>query len=110
MNAVTLIGRLDTDPAARLVDGQTVVRIRLAIDDHTAGQSTVVDVDVFGRQGTAVDKYLRAGRLVGITGRLTSSLWRDGLNNRRQHVFVTAHAVEFLDKPTTNGDNRAKTG
>jgi single-strand DNA-binding protein len=103
MNTVTLIGRLDADPIARLVDKQAVVRIRLAVDDHTTGHPTLVDIDVWGRQGAAVEKYLRHGRLVAVVGRLTSSVWRDGVNNRRHHVYVTAHSVDFLDKPNTNG-------
>lgn len=103
MNAVTLIGRLDTDPIPRRVGKQTVVRIRLAVDDRFNGQPAVVDVDVWGRQGAAVDKYLTHGRLVAVVGRLTSSVWRDGVNNRRQHVFGTAHSVDFLDKPIASG-------
>jgi single-strand DNA-binding protein len=106
MNTVTLIGRLDTDPVPRLVGKQPVVRIRLAIDDRTAGQPTLVDVDVWARQGAAAEKYLSQGRLVAVVGRLTSSVWRDGINNRRQHVYVTAHSIDFLDKPTTNGQPR----
>ena len=57
----------------------------------------------YRRQGAAVEKYLTHGRLVAVVGRLTSSVWRDGVNNRRHHVFVTAHSVDFLDKPTSNG-------
>lgn len=103
MNTVTLVGHLDTDPVPRLVDKQPVVRIRLAVDDRVAGQPTLVDIDVRGRQGAAVEKYLTHGRLVAVVGRLTSSVWRDGVNNRRQHVFVTAQSVDFLDKPNSNG-------
>jgi single-strand DNA-binding protein len=99
MNTVTLVGRLDGNPTSRLVANQPVVRIRLAVEDPVERRPTLVDVDVWGRQGAAVAKYLTRGRLVGVVGRLRSSLWRDGINNRRQHVFVAAHSVDFLDKP-----------
>jgi single-stranded DNA-binding protein len=103
VNAVTLIGRLDTDPIPRRVGKQTVVRLRLAVDDRFSGQPALVDVDVWGRQGAAVEKFLTHGRLVAVVGRLTSSVWRDGVNKRRQHVFGDAHSVDFLDKPLSNG-------
>lgn len=100
MNTVTLVGRLETDPVSRMVGNQPVVRMRIAIEERSARIPTVVDVDVWGRQASAVAHYLARGRLVAVVGRLASSLWRDGLSNRRQHVFVIAHAVDFLDKPS----------
>jgi single-strand DNA-binding protein len=100
MNSVTLVGRLDADPTSRLVGNQPVVRIRVAIDNPVEAHPTLVDVDVWGKQGAAVARYLRRGRLVGVVGRLRSSVWRDGVNNRRQHVFVAAVSVDFLDKPS----------
>ena len=103
MNTVTLVGRLDADPVSRLVGEQAVVRIRLTVESRAERSPTLVDVDVWGNQGAAVARYLTRGRLVGIVGRLASSLWRDGTSNRRQHVFVIAQTVDFLDKPTRNG-------
>jgi single-strand DNA-binding protein len=104
MNTVTLVGHLDADPVSRLVGKQPVVRIRLALVSRGERTPTVVDVDVWGNQGAAVARYLVRGRLVGVVGRLASSMWRDGVSNRRQHVFVVAHTVDFLDKPTRNGN------
>lgn len=103
MNTVTLVGRLATNPLARLVGNQPVVRIRLAVEARGERNPTIVDVDVWGNQGAAVERYLSRGRLVAVVGRLTSSVWRDGVSNRRQHVYVTAQSVDFLDKPRPNG-------
>lgn len=103
MNTVTLVGRLDADPVPRLVGKQPVVRVRLAIESRGERNPTVVDVDVWGNQGAAVERYLCRGRLVAVVGRLTSSVWRDGVSNRRHHVYVTAQSVDFLDKPRPNG-------
>lgn len=103
MNTVTLVGRLATNPLARLVGKQPVVRFRLAIEVRGEHDPTVVDVDVWGNQGAAVERYLTRGRLVAVAGRLTSSVWRDGVSNRRHHVYVTAQSVDFLDKPRPNG-------
>ena len=107
MNTVTLVGRLDADPVSRLVGKQPVVRIRLAVESRAERSSTLVDVDVWGNQGAAVARYLTQGRLVGIVGRLASSLWRDGMSNRRQHVFVIAQTVDFLDKPARTANATA---
>jgi single-strand DNA-binding protein len=102
MNTVTLVGRLVSDPASRMVGKEAVVRIRLAVETRADRNATVVDVDVWGNQGAAVARYLTRGRLVAVVGRLASSLWRDGVSNRRQHVFVIAQTVDFLDKPARN--------
>jgi len=107
MNTVTLVGHLDTDPVSRVVGKQSVVRIRLLLENRAERAPVTVDVDVWGNQGAAVARYLSRGRLVGVVGRLASSLWRDGVSNRRQHVFVIAQTVDFLDKPPgvhSNGD------
>ena len=107
MNTVTLVGHLDTDPVSRIVGKQSVVRIRLLLESRAERAPVTVDVDVWGNQGAAVARYLSRGRLVGVVGRLASSMWRDGVSNRRQHVFVIAQAVDFLDKPPgvhSNGD------
>jgi single-strand DNA-binding protein len=106
VNTVTLVGHLDTDPASRIVGKQSVVRIRLVLDDRAERASVTVDVDVWGNQGAAVERYLSRGRLVGVVGRLASSMWRDGISNRRQHVFVIAQTVDFLDKPARAQNNR----
>ncbi len=106
MNCVALIGRLDGDPLRRTVAGETVVRMRVRLDDPVGGHPTVVDVDVRGRQGAAVASYLTDGRRVGIVGRLASSVWRDGTRNRREHVFVAAASVEFLDRPPNRSTMR----
>jgi single-stranded DNA-binding protein len=105
MNTVTLVGRLDSDPVSRIVGKQAVVRIRLSLESHTERAPVAVDVDVCGNQGAAVARYLSHGRLVGVVGRLGSSRWRDGVSNRRQHVFVIAQSVDFFDKPTSASGN-----
>jgi single-strand DNA-binding protein len=103
MNTVTLVGRLESDPVSRMVGKQPVVRVRLAVETRADRDATLVDVDVWGNQGAAVARYLTRGRLVAVAGRLASSLWRDGVSNRRRHVYVIAQTVDFLDKPRGNG-------
>jgi single-strand DNA-binding protein len=105
VNTVMLVGRLDTDPVSRFVGKQSVVRIRLALENRAERTPVTVDVDVWGNQGAAVARYLSRGRLVGVVGRLGSSTWRDGVSNRRQHVFVIAQSVDFLDKPPSTTSN-----
>jgi single-stranded DNA-binding protein len=99
MNTVTLVGWLDTDPVSRIVGKQSVVRIRRSLENRTEWTPVTVDVDVWGTQGAAVAKCVSRGRPVGVVGRLGSSTWRDGVSNCRQHVFVFAQSVDFLDKP-----------
>lgn len=94
MNNVTLTGRLTRDPELKQLAGQTVCRMRLAIDN---GQydADYVDVATFGKGGAAAAKHLSKGDLIAVSGRLAYSEWKaeDG-SSRSKHEVIGR--VEFL--------------
>ena len=101
MNSVALIGRLTKDPDVRWTQDQmAIASFSIAIDrpprKDGSKETDYPRITVFGRQAENCEKYLKKGRMVGITGRIqTGSYEKDG-----QKVFTTdivADRVEFLE-------------
>lgn len=101
MNSVALIGRLTRDPDVRWTQDQmAIATFMVAIDrppkkDGTKG-TDFPRITVFGRQAENCEKYLKKGRLVGITGHIqTGSYQKDG--QTFYTTDVVADRVEFLE-------------
>ena len=101
MNSVALIGRLTRDPEIRWTQDQmAIASFSIAIDRPPRKDGTK-DTDfpritVFGRQAENCEKYLKKGRLVGITGRIqTGSYEKDSV--KVYTTDVVADRVEFLE-------------
>jgi single-stranded DNA-binding protein len=65
MNRLTLVGRLTRDPELRaLPSGQSVCKMRLAVDGRREDDTVFIDVATFGAQAEACARYLTQGRQV----------------------------------------------
>lgn len=101
MNSVALIGRLTRDPEVRWTQDQmAIATFSIAIDRPPRKDGTKETdfprITVFGRQAENCEKYLKKGRLVGISGRIqTGSYEKDGV--RVYTTDVVADRVEFLE-------------
>lgn len=109
MNNTVLIGRLTKDPEMRVLQsGTQVTRFTVAVDRNMSrekkeqakaqGRPTAdfVPVTVWGAQAEACAKYLSKGRMVAVSGRITT----DSYETDGQRVYtteVTAERVQFLD-------------
>lgn len=114
MNSVNLIGRLTRDPEIRYTTDQlAVARFSVAIDRPTKSKSGEQETDFpnivcFGRTAENVERFIKKGRQVGISGRLqTGSYEKDGIKVYTTEVI--ANNVEFLgaadskEKPQEQG-------
>lgn len=113
MNQVLLIGRLTKDPDVRYTQSQTAVaRFSVAINrgKDKDGKDLGADypnVVCFGKTAELVEKYLGKGRLVGITGKITTGSYeKDG--KKYYTTDITASHIEFLDKAVENSDKNNK--
>lgn len=100
MNKVILIGRLTKDPEVRYTQGENsmcIANYTLAVDRQggkkTEGQQTAdfIRCQVFGKAGEFVEKYLRKGTKVAITGRIQTGSYQ---NKEGQTVYTTDVVVE----------------
>ena len=95
LNRVSLIGRIATDPVLRYTpNGVAVTNFRLANN----GTYEVQFHRIAAWRGLAeiATKYLSKGRLVYVSGRLSSRTWtgRDGV--QRWELEIIAEDIQFL--------------
>lgn len=100
MNKVVLMGRLTRDPDIRYTQGENpmcIARYTLAVDRRFARDNNnqqnadFISCIAFGKSGEFVEKYLKRGMKVAVTGRIQTGSYtnRDG-----QKVYTTDVVVE----------------
>ena len=105
MNQVILIGRLTRDPEHKSIGDKDLSTFTLAVDDPYGGEALFIDINVWGKQATNVQKYVTKGQQVAIGGRLKiDSYEKDG--QKRKATKVVANSVQFLGKK--QGDNASQ--
>lgn len=102
MNMVVLVGRLVADPAvsAFAKDGvdRKVARYRLAVDRGGKAQDAdFIPCVVFGKGAEFVEKYLKKGSKVIVSGRIQSSSYTDKEGNKVYSVEVNVDKHEFAE-------------
>ena len=103
MNSVTLIGRLTKDPEVRYgAESQNAYcRMTIAIDrgKDRNGEDMGADfpsVVCFGKTAENCERFLKKGRLVGVSGRIrTGKYEKDGRTVYTTDIY--ADRVEFLE-------------
>lgn len=99
MNKVILIGRLTRDPEIRTAqDGLTIARYSLAIDRQTKEkQEDFFRCVTFGKNAEFVERYLKKGTKVAVTGRLQSGSYTDRDGRKVYTVEVVTENHEFVE-------------
>lgn len=104
MNKVILMGRLTRDPAIRYTEGQNqtcVARFTLAVDRRRK-QEGQQEADfpscvAFGRTAEFVEKYMRQGTKIVLTGRIQTGSYTNRDGNKVYTTDVIAEDVEFAE-------------
>ena len=98
MNHVILMGRLTRDPDVRYTNGDKpmcISRYTLAVDRRFKrdGQDTAdfIPCAAFGKVGEFVEKYLKKGTKIAVTGRIQTGSYT---NKDGQKVYTTEVVVE----------------
>lgn len=112
MNKVILMGRLCADPEVRYAQNQNqiaIARYRLAVDrrfkregDQTADFILCI---AFGKTAEFVERYLRQGTKIIITGRIQTGSYT---NKDGQKVYTTDVVVEeqeFAESKSASGNS-----
>jgi len=103
MNSVELTGRLTKDPDVRYTgSGMAIGRFTLAVDRQRSakeGEQTAdfIGITCFGKTAELIEKYVKKGRLVGVSGRIQTGYYER--ENRRVYTTdIVANRVEFLSR------------
>ena len=102
---VALLGHLTRDPELRYTpQGAAVCNLSVAVnhkftkkDGEKAESVAFVDVSAWNRQAETCAEFLKKGRLVLVSGRLSQDHWEDkGTGQKRSKLSVVAGSVQFL--------------
>ena len=102
MNNVNLIGRLTADPELRTTgSGISTTRFSIAIDGvpTPSGErhTDFINIVAWRNQADNVCKFCHKGSLVGVTGRIQTSSYKDKNGNKIFKTDVLANTIIFLD-------------
>lgn len=97
MNKTILMGRLTRD--AELFGQKTkVARFTLAVDrNYGEDETDFFNCVSFGKQAEFVEKYLKKGTKVLITGRLQNNSYEDKQGNKVTSTQIITEDVEFCE-------------
>ena len=110
MNKVIMMGRLTRDPEVRYSqsrngDQMAIARFSIAVDrkfsrNSQDGNDTSADFfncTAFGRLGEFVEKYLKQGTKVALTGRVQNDNYTNKNGEKVYSVQIIAEEIEFAE-------------
>ena len=118
MNKVILIGRLTRDPEVRYSQTDStmaIARFSLAVDRRYKKQGDEVTADffnctAFGKQGEFVEKYLKQGTKVVVTGRIQNDNYTNKDGQKVYSVQIIVEEMEFAESKNASAGQGEQTG
>lgn len=111
LNSVNLIGAVGNDPEVRtLQGGAKVASFHIATterykdrDGNQKEQTEWHNITVWNGKADFVEKYVKKGNNLFISGKLATRQWTDQSGNKRYSTEVVAENIQMLDrKPKEN--------
>ncbi|MDR0472341.1 MAG: single-stranded DNA-binding protein [Treponema sp.] len=103
VNHVVLIGRLTRDAELKYTaSGKAVSKFSIAVNkqrkvnDKWENSANFFEVNLWGQLGESLDRYLKKGKQVAITGELNQERWEDNNGYSKSKVTVTVATVQLL--------------
>ncbi|SRR6266487_2210253 len=97
-NQCIFVGRVGKDPELKQTnEGVSYCRFRLAVDSGKE-EPLWLSVVAWRTLATQVEKYVKKGSLVLVSGRLSVDTYTDKQNQKQTGVEIVALDVRFLDQ------------
>ncbi len=110
MNKIILMGRLTRDPEIRFSQGDNqtaIARFSLAVDRRFKRQGDAeadfFNCTTFGRQAEFVEKYLKQGTKILLTGRVQNDNYTNKNGEKVYSVQIIAEEIEFAESKASQG-------
>ena len=111
MNKVILMGRLTRDPEIRYSQSDSnmaIAKFSLAVDRRYKKQGDEVIADffnctAFGKQGEFVEKYLKKGTKIVVTGRIQNDNYTNKDGQKVYSVQIIVEEMEFAESKAAAG-------
>ncbi len=112
MNKVILMGRLTRDPEIRYggTDSQmAIASFSMAVDRRMKRAGDSVDADFFnctsfGKQAEFVERYLKKGTKVVLTGRIQNNNYTNREGQKVYSVQIIAEEIEFAESKNASAN------
>lgn len=115
MNKVILMGRLTRDPeVSTSQQGNTFARYSVAVDRKIKREGQP-EADFFncvsyGKQAEFVEKYLKKGTKVVLSGRLENNNYTNKDGQKVYDVRISVEEIEFAESKTGSGQGQTNQG
>jgi len=115
MNKAILMGRLTRDPEVRYSQSDSsmaIARFSLAVDRRYKKQGDETTADffnctAFGKQGEFVEKYLKKGTKIVVTGRIQNDNYTNKDGQKVYSVQIMVEEMEFAESKA-NAEQRGQ--
>jgi single-strand DNA-binding protein len=113
MNKVIMMGRLTKDPdITNTTNGTVIAKYNIAVDRKFKRDGDP-DADFFsctsfGKQAEFVEKYLKKGTKVVITGRVQNNNYTDKNGQKVYGTVLMVEEIEFAESKKAEGTNEEK--
>ena len=104
LNKTLLIGNLTADPESKTIaSGKELTKFRIASNRNRGERKEVLymNVEVWGRQASACNQYLRKGSQVLVEGILKMDTYQTQAGENRTSYAIVADNVQFGARPET---------
>lgn len=110
LNQVQLIGHVGNDPEGKETAGKMISKFAIATSEEWLDKSTTEKqnntewhkVVCFNKLAEIVNKYLKKGARVYLSGKLKTSKWQDKNNESRYTTEIVADELIMLDAKSAN--------
>ncbi|MBP5154399.1 MAG: single-stranded DNA-binding protein [Lachnospiraceae bacterium] len=116
MNKVILMGRLTRDPEVRYSGGENanaIARFSLAVDRRFKrngdADADFFNCTAFGKQGEFVEKYLKKGTKILLSGRIQNDNYTNRDGQKVTAVQIIAEEIEFAESKNAQSSQRPAT-
>ena len=116
-NKIILMGRLTRDPEVRYTTGDNamaIAKFSIAVDrpnrrNAKEGDPTAdfFNVTAFGKQGEFVEKYLKKGIKILLTGRVENDNYTNKNGEKVYSVRVVAEEIDFAESKAVSEANKS---
>ena len=118
MNKAILMGRLTRDSEIRYSQGDNsmaIAKFSLAVDRKFKKQGDEVTADffnctAFGKQAEFVEKYLKKGTTVVVTGRIQNDNYTNKDGQKVYSVQIMVEEIEFAESKASSQSNSGNEG
>ena len=115
MNKIILLGRLTRNPEVRYSSGENstaISRFTLAVSRRYVKENDEVKADffnctAFGKQGEFVEKYLKQGTKVLLTGRVQNDNYTNREGQKVYSVQIVVEEIEFAESKGSSETTQA---